>query len=370
MLLMIYMAPEELKGRLRKVFDSEKSPDRILLMNTDYTDPNFLYLTGFTSGLFEYSYLVVDRSKITLFTSSLEYETALQQKAQGMDIVRIDDPKKFHEQMRQLVGSSTLGINEWFLPYAICKGIKKRYNPKKMVDVSKQLSEARLVKSTEEVKTIKKAVGITKWAQVLIQKEFKEGMTELELAVKFDSVSASLGSEGPSFKTIVCFGKNAALPHHSPDGTKLKYGDFILIDAGSKVSNYCSDITRTTVFGNDRERIPDYDKKQEMMKIVKDAQVRAIKKIRTGIRGSTIHNTAQKVIDAAKSGEYKGTFIHALGHSLGIEVHDGPGFSPGAKQLLRPGMVITAEPGIYVNGFGGVRIEDDVLVTGNGAEVL
>jgi Xaa-Pro aminopeptidase len=205
---------------------------------------------------------------------------------------------------------------------------------------------------------------------MLIQKEFKEGMTEMELAARFDSISASLGSEGPSFKTIVCFGANAALPHHSPDRTRLRYGDFILIDAGAKVQNYCSDITRTSIFGTDKSRIPDCEKKQEMLRIVKDAQLAALRKIAPGVTGLTIHMEAQRTIDTAANGRYKGTFIHALGHSLGIEVHDGPGFSPGAKQELEPGMVITNEPGIYVEGFGGVRIEDDILVTEKGAEVL
>ncbi len=364
------MTPEELNGRLRKVFEGKSPPDKVLLMNTGNSDPNFFYLTGFTSGLFEYSYLVADKSTVRIFTSALEYDTAVQQKVKGMDIIRIDEVKKFREQMKQLLNNSTIGINEWFMPYAIYDSMMKRYKPKKTVDVTKQLTNARLVKSMEEVKTMRKAIGITKWAQILIQKEFKEGMTEQELAAKFDALSASLGSEEPSFKTIVCFGANAALPHHSPDKTKLKYGDFILIDAGAKVQNYCSDITRTTIFGGDKSRIPDYEKKQEMLKIVKDAQLAAMKKIKPGATGSAIHLEAQRIIDTAANGKYKGTFIHALGHSLGIEVHDGPGFSPGAKQLLKPGMVITDEPGIYVEGFGGVRIEDDILITEKGAEVL
>jgi len=292
------------------------------------------------------------------------------QKVKGMEVMKVEDVKKFREEMKALLNGKNVGVNEMFIPYTIYKALRKRYKPKKILDASKALSDARLVKSQEEIKHIRKAVGITKWALVLIQKEFREGVTELELASKFDSISASLGSEGPAFKSIVCFGKNAALPHHSPDHTKLKYGDFVLIDVGAKISNYCSDLTRTFIFGDDKSMIPDYEKKAEMMRIVKEAQIKAIKKVKPGVRGSSIHNTAQKVIDTAKSGEYKGTFIHALGHSLGIEVHDGPGFSPGAKQVLKPGMVITAEPGIYVEGFGGVRIEDDVIVTESGSEII
>ncbi len=364
------MESEELRGRLARVFAQAEGVEKILLMNTDYGDPNFFYLTGFTSGLFEYSYLVVEKQGMTLFTSSLEYATAKEQAPKGLTVVQMDDVKKFRAELKEKLAGFRVGVNESFIPYAAYKAIRRRYRPRKMVDISEAFSKARLVKSEYEIDLIKKAVKITKWAMVLIQKDLKEGMTELQLAARFDGISAEIGSEGPSFKTIVCFGKNAALPHHSPDHTKLKYGDFVLIDAGAKVSNYCSDITRTALFGDDKSRIPDYQKKERMLRIVKEAQVKAIKKIKPGVKGAAVHRVAQKVIDTADKGIYKGTFIHSLGHSLGIEVHDGPGFSPGAKQVLKPGMIITAEPGIYVEGFGGVRIEDDVLVTETGTEVI
>lgn len=364
------ISPELLRERLARVFRKAKALDKILLLNTGNTDPNFLYLTGFTSGLFEYSYLIVKPDGAKLVTSALEYETAKEQAPSGMEVLCM----RSSEESKAILGSELngfrIGINESFLPVEIYKSLKKNYKLKKLKDISGLLSNARLVKDEDEIGKIKKAVSITKWAQMLIQKEFKEGMTEMELAAKFDSLSASVGSEGPSFKTIVCFGKNAALPHHFPDGTKLAYGDIVLIDAGAKSENYCSDMTRTFIFGDDKKAVGRIDEKEELLKVVKEAQVRAIRAIRPGVKGKEIDRVARECIETFEGGKYKGKFIHSLGHSLGIEVHDGPGFSPNEETVIKEGMVITVEPGIYINGFGGVRIEDDVLITKDGALVL
>ncbi len=357
-------------NRLEKIFKKSKNLDKILLMNTSYTDPNFLYVTGFTSGLFEYSYLIVEKDKAKLITSELEYETAKEQAGKEIEVFCIKSSEELKGILAKELNGFRVGINESFLSVQVYKSLKKNYDVKKIVDVSERLSQARLVKGEEEIGSIGKAVSITKWALVMIQKEFKEGMTEMELAAKFDNVCSTMGSQGPSFKTIVCFGKNAALPHHFPDNTKLKYGDFILIDAGSKAGNYCSDMTRTFIFGDDRNRIPEYGEMEKISKIVKEAQVMAIRSIKPGVKGKDVDKIARDYIESAENGKYKGKFIHSLGHSIGIEVHDGPGFSPNEETVMKAGMVITVEPGIYINGFGGVRIEDDVLVTKDGALVL
>ncbi len=363
------MTPELLKERLLRVFNGAGF-DKILILNTGSADPNFLYVTGFTSGLFEYSYLILDKEKARLFTSALEYETAVAQMVDGLEVIKIESSEQLHDAMRKELDGMRVGIDESFVPVRAYKSIKKNYKPRRLMDSSRAFERARLVKGEDEIASIRKAVGVTKLALVLIQKEFTEGITETELARKFDTLCGSLGSEGSSFKTIVCFGKNAALPHHSPDQTRLRYGDIVLIDAGSKSGNYCSDLTRTFVFGDDKVKIVDWDEKEKLIRIVKDAQVLAIRSIKPGIRGRDVDKVARDYIDGFDNGKYKGTFIHSLGHSLGIEVHDGPGFSPNEETVIMEGMVITAEPGIYINGLGGVRIEDDVLVTKDGALVL
>ena len=363
------------KGTLAKrsgrIFNNaELGAEKIILVNTGSPDPNFLYVTGFTSGLFEYSYLILEKTKAKLLTSILEYDTAAAQKQKGLEIIKIEKSETLREFLKKEVEGIRIGINGEFLPYNIYSALKERYNPASITDISGALSKARLVKDEKEIANISKAASITKWALMLIQKEFKEGMTEAELASKFDSLCLSMGSQGASFRTIVCFGKNAALPHHYPDDTKLKPGDLILIDAGSLFNNYASDMTRTFLFNKEGIEPRDLAKIEEIIKVVKTAQVMAIRSIKPGMKGKEVDKIARDYIESFDGGKYKGRFIHSLGHSLGLEVHDGPGFSPGEETVIKEGMVITVEPGIYINGFCGVRIEDDVLITKDGASVL
>jgi Xaa-Pro dipeptidase len=360
------MKADVLKGRLKKIFDNAKKIDAIFLVNTPTTDPNFLYLTGYTSGLYEGDTLISTREKVYHLTSPLEYDTALAQKKKGIRIINTKvNPKTSQRWMRKLIKGKRIGINASFLPISVYKGFVSKYKPKSIVDISGALTNARLIKDDCEIDSIKKAVRITKRAMAEIRKHFKEGMTELELAAKFDFLSMSFGSSGAAFETIVCFGKNTALPHHMPDKTKLKKGEFILIDAGAKNNDYCSDITRTFFFGGKPDT---YD--LDVYNTVRAARSKALNVIKPGIKGKQVHEAVENFINKAKDGRYKGRFIHSLGHSLGIEVHDGPGFSRIAEQVLKPGMVITVEPGIYIPEFCGVRIEDDILITEKGAVVL
>jgi len=356
-------------NRYKRLFEKEKSIDAVVIMNTGVQDPNFYYFTGFRSSLFENNMLIVKRDRSYLFTYDLEYQDAVRQRFSGIEIIKMSDGQKAGKLLLKEMKGKTIGINGEFLPLNYYNRIKENYNPKKLIDISGSLTSTRLIKDNTEVVNIKRAAKITKNAMQLIQKHFKVGINEIELARKFDEISGNLGSEGPSFDTIVCFGSNAALPHHSPDRTKLRKGDIILIDAGSKVNKYCSDITRSFIFQKKNEE--DYRKKKEMYDTVKEAHDLALKSIREGMQLSKVHYIAADYINKKDNGRYKGKFIHSLGHSLGIEVHDGPGFSPAYSNIkAKAGMVITDEPGIYIKGFGGIRIEDDVLVTGKGAVIL
>ncbi len=356
-------------GRYKRFFAAEKRIDTLLIMNTGSQDPNFYYLTGFKSSLFEKNILLISKNHAYLFTYDLEYQDAVRQKFPGMEVVRMGNTVRAMTLLLKEIKGKRIGINGEFLPFNYYEKLSKAYKPKTMIDVSESLANARLIKDKNEIENIRKAAKITKTAHRLIQKHFKVGITEIGLAKKFDEISAELGSEGPSFETIVCFGSNAALPHHSPDNTKLKKGDIILIDAGAKANRYCSDITRSSLFG--RKSVEDYRKKKEMYDTVKEAHDLALKSIREGVPLSRVHFIAADYINKKDNGKYDGKFIHSLGHSLGIEVHDGPGFSPAYSNIkAKAGMVITDEPGIYIKGFGGIRIEDDVLVTEKGAVIL
>lgn len=364
------MDSKAIKDRAARVLDAAKV-DRILLANTNSEDPNFVYITDLIGGLFEGNFLLIKKDSITLFTSPLEYELAREQLGTRIGIVNLDSQKKMEMLVKEIKGRS-VGINGNFLPYNSYMHIRKRMKMRKVVDTSTAFEKAREVKGILEISRIRKANRITKSAIAEVQKRLKVGMTEKEAAMMFENRILELGADGTSFDSIVCFGRNAALPHHSPDSTKLRYGDMVLMDVGVKISNYCSDVTRTMIFGNDKKRIRDYERKQRIIDIVREAQAAAIAAIKPGILGEKPHMIAQSIIDNADNGRYKGTFMHALGHSIGIEVHDGSGrfLSPGSKLMLREGMVSSVEPGIYIPGFGGARIEDDIVVTRNGAIIL
>ena len=364
------MDSKAMKDRAARVLDAAEV-DRILIVNTNSEDPNFVYITDLVGGLFEGNFLLIKKDSITLFTSPLEYELAREQLGTRIGIVNLDSQKKMELLVKELRGRS-IGINGNFLPYNSYMRMRKRMKMRRIVDASAAFEKAREVKGVLEISRIRKANRITKLAIAGVQKHLKAGITEKEAARMFENRILELGADGPSFDSIVCFGKNAALPHHSPDSTRLRYGDIVLMDVGVKVNNYCSDVTRTMIFGNDKTRIKDYERKQRIIDIVREAQAAAIAAIKPGILGEKPHIIAQNIIDNADNGKYKGTFMHALGHSVGIEVHDGSGrfLSPGSKLVLREGMVSSVEPGIYIPGFGGARIEDDIVVTRNGAVIL
>jgi Xaa-Pro dipeptidase len=360
---------KQLRERIDRIFDSCKGVDRIFLQNTSNKDPNFVYLTNFKSGVFEYTTLTLERKGITIYANVLEYETALRQKFEGMRIINTSDREVALALLRGVLKGRKVGINARFLTYAQYGGLKKTFKPKRIVDVSNAFSKARLVKNAEEIGNIRAAAKITKRAMEKIRVKLSAGMTEVDAARKFDDISEELGSEGPSFDTIVCFGNNSAFPHHKPDNTKLKAGDLVLIDAGATVNNYCSDMTRTFIFGG-RKGIRGYERKIEMLSAVKEAQRRAISMIRPGIIGKKVDKVARDYLDSVAGGRYKGKFMHALGHSIGIEVHDDTTLDPRSKLKLLRGVVSSVEPGLYVPGFGGVRIEDDIIVTKDSCEIL
>jgi Xaa-Pro dipeptidase len=354
-------------GRIKKIFKNAQI-DAIFLMNTDQHDSNFFYLTGFTSGVFEFNTLIVKRKKLILPVSSLEYEIALEQKPKAMSVVKIDSRKDMIKLLKKYLKSKRVGINASFLPYNYYKAIKKEAMPKKFVDISKAFSNARSVKDEDEIKNIRIANKISKKALLNLQRELKAGMTEKETAGKLNYFMMKEGASGIAFDTIVSFNENAALPHHSPDNTKLKSNSIVLIDFGAKYNNYCADVTRTFMFKPDKSSTR-YKRFVKMYETVKIAQLTAFKKIKEGSYGDEVHAIAANYIDKAENGIYKGKFIHSLGHSIGLDVHD-PGPGLGSKEKLKANMVVSDEPGIYIVGFGGVRIEDDVIVKKNGATMI
>lgn len=355
--------------RINKVFKNTKA-DIIFLINTDRADTNFLYLTGFTGGLFEGTVLIVTRKNMILPVSPLEYEIAKEQCPKEMKIIKIKSRIQVRALMHKYLKSKIVGINGSFMPYSYYKNLKKHARPKKIIDVAGVFYAARSIKDTTELANIKIANKIVKKALDATKKELKIGMSEKEAASRLDYLMMKMGASRPSFESIISFDKNAALPHHMPDNTKLKPNAIVLMDVGARYNNYCSDITRTFMFKENKSS-EKYKRFVEMHKIVSDAQRIAFDMIKEGVENKKVHLAAEDHINRAANGKYNGTFIHSLGHALGLDVHDlGPGLNSMEKGKLRANMVVTDEPGIYIVGFGGVRIEDDVIVTKTGAVMI
>ena len=357
----------DIMGRLGRVFSGLKDIDAIMLINTETKDSNFTYLTGFIGGTFEYTPLIATRKGVVVLASSLEYGIAKSQAQRGMRVKRIDTYRHMMAELSKGLKGKRVGFNGSFLPYRLHKLLAK--NSKRAYDVSRAFRYARAVKGRDEIRRIEVANDIAKAAMSSARKSLKEGITERRLAALIDYNMVIRGADSPSFDTIVSFGKNSALPHHAPDGTRLKRNDIVLIDMGARYENYCSDITRTFMFMPDPTSNK-YKRFMGMYKTVMRAKRESIALTTIGRSGADAHNCAEKVINESDNGIYKGLFIHGLGHPVGLEVHDkGPGLAP-MEGKLEENMVVSNEPGIYVEGFGGVRLEDDILITRKGPMII
>ena len=221
-------------------------------------------------------------------------------------------------------------------------------------DISKKLAIMRAIKEEEELELIKKAGNITTSAMRIGGEKIQtNGITEREVAGLIDMTMRNEGAEDYAFPSIVAFGENSAFPHHVPSDRKIREVDNAVIDIGARYHNYCFDSTRTFIKGN-------FEEARKIYEIVLQAQLEAIDTVTDGVKASEVDLTARRVIEKAGYGKY---FVHSTGHGVGIEVHEYPAVSPTSNDVLRENMVITVEPGIYIKGKFGVRIEDTVIVT-------
>ena len=229
------------------------------------------------------------------------------------------------------------------------------------MDVSDPIIDARNIKDEKEIEVMRKACDIASEVAENITDFIEPGVKEYEIAAELSCRMKKMGATGDAFETISSSGPNTAEPHYTCGDREVQEGDFVLMDFGALFKQYRSDITRTYVVGEASE------KQRRMYDTVLKAQQAALDMIRPGVEGPDVHNAAADVINST---EFEGSFIHGLGHSLGLSTHDGSGLSPSVDVTLEPGMVFTVEPGIYLPGYGGVRIEDDIVVTEDGFEYL
>jgi Xaa-Pro aminopeptidase len=218
----------------------------------------------------------------------------------------------------------------------------------------------RSVKTAGELEKLHRAAEITDRAYEKVVRAIRFGQSELEVA---NMITAAISGAGATlaFEPLVQFGHHSAVPHHRPVDVRLAPGDLVLLDFGAAVDGYCADTTRMAVAGE-----PD-SQQREIHRVVLKAHDAAIEAVRAGITAGSVDAAARNVIDEQHQGEH---FIHRTGHGLGLEAHEDPSLDPGSRTMLEAGMVCTIEPGIYVQGWGGVRIEDDVVVESHGARLL
>lgn len=327
--------------------------DAVLLTSTY----NRRYMTNFT-GTAGAVLVTGDRA---LFITDFRYIEQAEKQCEGYTIVK-HGPSLTEEIARQAekAGVKKLGFEEEFLSFSDYRVYKDAIKAE-LVPISGVIEKLRLIKNDSEIKILKEAADIADAAFKHILDFIRPGLTELEVSNELEFFMRKAGAISSSFDTIVASGYRSALPHGVASDKVIEKGDFVTLDYGAYYKGYVSDITRTISVGD-----PD-PKLKEIYEIVLEAQLRAVEGIKPGLTGKKADAIARDYITERGYGEY---FGHSTGHGIGLEVHEGPALSIRSNILLEPGMVVTVEPGIYIPGLGGVRIEDDTLITKDHNELL
>ncbi len=314
-----------------------------------YVSCEFLmrYITGFAA---ENGAVIVDKNGTTLYTDR-RYIEAAEKLFKGTDVT--PTLESHSEVLKRLAAYESVGISFNHTSHAEYLGLEKAGI--RTVNVDSQLCEAMIVKNEWELSCIQKACEIAEDAFNELLPEIKEGMTEKEVAALLEYKMRKLGAHGLAFETIVGFGAHAAVPHHETGDTKLCFGDEILIDFGCRVNGYCSDITRTFLFGDDGK----HEEFKKAYECVLKAHELVKEKLVSGMTGKEADAIARDYL--AENG-YGELFTHSLGHGIGLNVHEAPSLSFRGEQALVDGMVFSDEPGVYVAGEYGIRIEDTVTL--------
>jgi Xaa-Pro aminopeptidase len=319
------------------------------------------YLTGFHAEPFErLMALAVWPDRATLIVPAIERERAVSA-TEAAAIEAWRDGEDAYELVRSaLEGCSRLGVEKEHISLQAAETLRSRAGVTAMTDLSPEIGRLRRVKSPSELERLARAAAITDLVTDEIGALLRAGQSELEVGV---IIGAAIGDAGGtlSFETLVQSGPNSALPHHQPGSRKLAPGDLVLLDFGAAFDGYHADTTRMAVVGSPTER------QLQIHQLVLDAHDAAIAAVRAGTTTGAVDAAARNVITAAGLGE---SFFHRVGHGLGLEAHEDPSLDPGSATVLEEGMVFTIEPGVYIPGWGGVRMEDDIVVERDGGRLL
>jgi len=323
------------------------------------TNPeNRFYLSGFTGTA---GSLLLGLNNSYLFT---DFRYTGQAARECPDYQVIETSGESSEVLREYLtgeGISLLGLEGDYLTYNQFQTLKEKLGGVELKTVDGLVEELRARKDKDETAFIEEAVRLADEAFKEVLPLIRPGVPEREVALQLEYFMRRLGADGAAFKTIVATGYRSALPHGVASSRIMAPGDFVTLDFGAVYNGYHSDITRTVVLGRPEK------KQEEIYQLVLEAQMSAIESLRAGIKASDVDGAARRIIEQAGYGKQ---FGHGTGHGVGLSIHEKPRLSAKDQSLLEEGMVVTIEPGIYLPGWGGVRIEDTVLVLNGGCRVL
>lgn len=319
---------------------------------------NRRYLSGFTGSS---GYVLVTGDESYLLTD-FRYMTQAAEQVTGLKVVQ--HGPKFIDTVRELLpqsGSVRVGFEQDDVTFSAYTAYAEALQPAVLVPVSKAVENLRMFKDEDELAVMQRAADLADATFSHILNVIKPGMTERDVDLEMEFFMRTHGATSSSFDTIVASGERSAMPHGVASSKVIGNNEFVTFDFGALLDGYCSDVTRTIALGK-----PD-PKLKEIYDITLEAQLHTLANIKPGMTGREADALARDIITRYGYGEY---FGHSTGHGLGMEVHEWPRLSKLADEILEPGMVVTVEPGIYLSGLGGVRIEDDIVITESGITLL
>ena len=307
-----------------------------------------------------------NNGKAWIFLNALEYDQANKiinaDKAMSeiFDIILIPTGKpKFIQKTINKLKLNTVGFEDDFISVKKYEEWKKKFLNSNFIGASDILNKARLIKTEKEIQRMKDAAELGDIGFKTIFNAIEEGMTEKELAAEAEYAMRKAGSDGTSFDTIVASGEKSAYPHSITSNKKVQDGDLIIVDIGAKYNGYCSDMTRTFIFGK-RDQA-----KMDLVNLVNEGQQFALDNVKAGLNCKELDKLIRDYF-MDKNKDWGSRFIHSLGHGVGIDIHEDPYLSPISQETLEENMVVTIEPGLYIEGLGGARTEDQIVIKKDG----
>jgi len=348
-----YTELAERRARLVSRFDKARV-DALLVSSP----VNIRYLSGFTGS----SALLVVAARRSVILTDPRYTLRVVQESDCKAKIVPGSPFARLSPIAKQLGIRRLGYEASRLTMASYRTVRENLpRTVRLKPADGMVEDLRLIKCKSEIAAIRQSVELNSKAFTAAMNRLRPGWTERRLASELDGQMLRLGAEKPAFDTIVASGPRTALPHARPSDTPIREGKLILVDMGAQVGGFMSDMTRMASMGDPGRRW------RRLHEAVKEAQLAGIDAVREGVTAAHVDRATRRVLKSHKVETY---FVHSTGHGLGLEIHEPPRLARKERTLLRAGMVITIEPGIYLEGRGGIRIEDTVLVTKAGCEIL